>query len=62
MPEESYGPVTLIRGGNRGRYPYCHSVFIPAAGILIDPSSDRDALNRLRDDGAVKAVWLSHWH
>lgn len=62
MPEESYGPLTLIRGENRGRYPYCHSVFIPGAGILIDPSSDRERLIRLRDEGAVKTVWLSHWH
>ena len=62
MSEENYGPLTLIRGENRGRYPYCHSVFIPGAGILIDPSSDREQLIRLRDEGAVKTVWLSHWH
>lgn len=62
MEKEQQGPLTLIRGENRGRYPYCHSVFIPGAGILIDPSSDREQLTRLKDEGGVNTIWLSHWH
>lgn len=62
MKQEQYDPITLIRGENDGRHPYCHSLFIRDAGVLIDPSSDRAELMRLRDEGAVKTVWLSHWH
>lgn len=62
MSTEQYGPVTLIRGQNRGRYPHCHSLFIPNAGVLIDPSSNREEMLRLKEQGAVKMVWLSHWH
>jgi glyoxylase-like metal-dependent hydrolase (beta-lactamase superfamily II) len=60
--QETFGPLTLIRGRNGGGYPHCHSLFLPASGILIDPSSDREALTRLRDEGTVRTVWLSHWH
>lgn len=59
---EKIGPLYFIRGKNKGRYPYCHSIFIPEAGIIIDPASDREILERLRREGKVKAVWLSHWH
>ncbi len=48
----------FIRGLKGGRYPYCNSLFIEEAGVLIDPSSDLDVLQKLN----VQAVWLSHWH
>ena len=62
MKEMRFGPVRFIPGENKGRYPFCHSVYIEEEGILIDPSSDRKRLERLRAEEGVKAVWLSHWH
>ncbi len=62
MQERSFGPIRFIPGPNRGKYPYCHSVYIEGAGILIDPAGDRERLKRLRDEEGVSAVWLSHWH
>lgn len=62
MRTTTFGPIRLIPGKNRGKYPYCHSLFIEEAGIIIDPASDREALQELRDRGGVKAVWLSHFH
>lgn len=56
------GPIRLIKGGNRGRYPFCHSLYVPQAGLLIDPGADRDSLARLRETEDVRMVWLSHWH
>jgi hypothetical protein len=51
------GPLRLIRGGNKGRYPFCHSLYIPGAGLLIDPGSNRKSLekhlNRLVQAGVV---------
>ena len=60
--EKHFGPVWFIPGDNGGRYPFCHSVYIEGAGILIDPASDRKRLMELREDPGVETVWLSHWH
>jgi hydroxyacylglutathione hydrolase len=62
MVGQTLGPVRFIPGKNRGRYPYCNSVYIEEAGILIDPASDRRTLTELRDAKLVKEIWLSHWH
>lgn len=62
MKERCFGPIRFIPGENRGKYPFCHSLYIDGAGILIDPASDRDRLKGLRKDGGVREVWLSHWH
>jgi glyoxylase-like metal-dependent hydrolase (beta-lactamase superfamily II) len=62
MKERRFGPVTLIPGEKQGKYPFCHSIYIEEAGVLIDPSSNRKKLMELRQGSKVKAVWLSHWH
>ena len=62
MKERCFGPIRFIPGENRGKYPFCHSLYVDGAGILIDPASDRDRLKRLREGGGVREVWLSHWH
>jgi glyoxylase-like metal-dependent hydrolase (beta-lactamase superfamily II) len=62
-PEERhFGSVWFIPGENRGRYPFCHSVYIEGAGILIDPASNRERLKEIRDNPGVREVWLTHWH
>jgi len=60
--EQHFGPVWFIPGKNRGKYPFCHSLYIEGAGVLIDPASDRERLLQLRHDRGVKMVWLSHAH
>lgn len=62
MQQIDFGPIRFIPGPNRGKYPHCHSLFIPGDGILIDPGSDRRKLKQLREEGRVREVWLSHWH
>jgi hydroxyacylglutathione hydrolase len=62
MEECSFGPIRFLPGENRGRYPFCHSLYIEGTGILIDPASDRKRLIRLRAEEGVRMVWLSHWH
>jgi hydroxyacylglutathione hydrolase len=57
-----FGPIWLIAGDNRGKYPFCNSVYVAGARVLIDPGSDRAALIQLREDQGVDQVWLSHWH
>ena len=60
--EKSFGPVRIIPGPGKGRYPYCHSVYIEEAGVLIDPGSDRQRLQELKDRGEIRMIWLTHWH
>jgi glyoxylase-like metal-dependent hydrolase (beta-lactamase superfamily II) len=62
IAEKHFGPVWFVPGENKGKYPYCHSVYVEGAGILIDPASDRERLAQLREDPGVKEVWLSHAH
>jgi hydroxyacylglutathione hydrolase len=62
MISQQIGPVLFIQGENRGRYPYCNSIYIEGAGILIDPASDRQALIEIRDTKPLRQIWLSHWH
>lgn len=62
MGEQVFGAIRFIPGRNHGKYPACNSLYIEGARILIDPASDRDRLERLRDEDGVDAVWLSHWH
>ena len=62
MEERCFGPIRFIPGDNRGKYPFCHSLYIEGAGVLIDPASDRERLKRLREEKEVIQVWLSHWH
>jgi len=44
MKARCFGPIRFIPGENRGKYPFCHSLYIDGVGILIDPASDRDRL------------------
>jgi hydroxyacylglutathione hydrolase len=62
MEEQLFGPIRFLPGDNRGRYPFCNSLYIEGAGVLIDPASNRERLIRLRAEQQVKMVWLSHWH
>jgi hydroxyacylglutathione hydrolase len=62
VEEQHFGPIWFIPGGNRGRYPFCHSIYIDGPGVLIDPGSNRDLLIQLRKSRGVEMIWLSHWH
>ena len=58
-----FGPISFLPGPRSGKYPHCHSVFVNGARkILIDPASDRERLERLRDNPGVDAVVLTHYH
>lgn len=62
MEEKHFGPVWFIPGENSGKYPFCHSIYLEHAGVLIDPASDRKRLTQIRENHGVTTVWLSHWH
>ena len=60
--DRQFGPIRLIPGANRGRYPHSNSVYVEGAGILIDAGADEAAYRALLAGPGVKEVWLSHWH
>lgn len=62
MEEKLFGPVRFIPGDNRGKYPFCHSIYVEGAGVLVDPASSRERLLDLKKEGRVASVWLSHCH
>lgn len=62
MNLHSFGPVQLVPGGNRGRYPGSNSIYLKDAGILVDAGADPDHYRALLAGPGVKEVWLSHWH
>ncbi len=62
LEEKSFGPIRFLPGRNKGKYPRCHSVFVEGPGVLIDPACNRRRLVELRDSGAVREIWLTHWH
>ncbi len=62
LKEKHFGPIWFIPGENKGRYPFCHSIYIEGPGILIDPASNRERLLEIKKNHGVKTVWLSHWH
>jgi len=62
MKEINAGPIRMLPGPKKGKYPHCHSLYIEDAGVLIDPASDRERLIRLREEEDVRMVWLTHWH
>jgi glyoxylase-like metal-dependent hydrolase (beta-lactamase superfamily II) len=62
ISEKHFGPIWFIPGENKGKYPFCHSIYIEGPGILIDPASNRERLMELKKDPGVNTIWLSHWH
>lgn len=60
--EQNFGAVRIIPAPGKGRYPYCHSVYIEEAGVLIDPGSDRQRLLEMKERGEIRMIWLTHWH
>lgn len=62
MEERHFGPIWFVPGENNGKYPFCHSIYVEGAGVLIDPASDRKRLSQIRERHPLKAIWLTHWH
>lgn len=61
--ETAFGPVRILFGDNRGKYPNCHTIYVEAdTRVVIDPGCNRDVLSGLLKGPGVDAVWLTHVH
>jgi len=62
-PEQiQIGPVSLIPGNKGAKFPYCNSLYVETAGLIIDPSSNRKVLETLYREQKIQTVCLTHWH
>lgn len=59
---KTIGPITLIHGDNQARFPFCNSLYISDAGLIIDPSSSLQSIEELYRSGGISNVCVSHWH
>ncbi len=59
---QKFGNIEYIEGPNRGRYPFCNSLFVTTMiKAIIDPGSDQNRLRELASKG-VAYVINSHYH
>jgi len=61
--KKRWGNLKLIEGENRGRYPFCHTLFWDGdSKVLIDPGCGRDKILEIADNCDLDAILLSHYH
>jgi glyoxylase-like metal-dependent hydrolase (beta-lactamase superfamily II) len=55
--------IWLIEGGKGGRYPYAHSLYLrDGGGVLFDCGSDLEEILRLKREGGLRVVVMTHYH
>jgi glyoxylase-like metal-dependent hydrolase (beta-lactamase superfamily II) len=55
--------IRIVEGGNNGRYPYSHSLYVrDGGGFLVDAGSDAEEIERLRKEEGISTVVMTHYH
>lgn len=55
--------LEFIPGPNKGRYPFCHSLYLDdEVKVIVDPAADPQAFQKIADEKGVDVVLLSHYH
>ncbi|MGV8058570.1 MAG: MBL fold metallo-hydrolase [Smithellaceae bacterium] len=63
MDEIRFGNIVFIPGLNKGRYPYCNSLFIDdEIKAVIDPACNQERLLNLKETSGVDVIINSHYH
>ncbi len=63
MEETRFGRIVFIPGLNRGRYPYCNSIFIDdRLKAVIDPACSVERLTQIKETSGVKIIINTHYH
>ncbi len=63
MNELRFDKILFIPGLNKGRYPYCNSLYIEdEVKAVIDPASNRDRLLNIKETTGVDVIINSHYH
>ncbi|PKL37178.1 MAG: MBL fold metallo-hydrolase [Spirochaetae bacterium HGW-Spirochaetae-1] len=63
MEEIRFGNIVFLPGLNKGRYPYCNSLFIDdTIKAVIDPACSRDVLLNIKKTKGVDVIINTHYH
>ncbi|MGC9975863.1 MAG: MBL fold metallo-hydrolase [Syntrophales bacterium] len=63
MEEIRFGNLVFIPGMDRGKYPFCNSLYIDdKKKAIIDPASDESFLRKLAREKKVDIIINSHYH
>ena len=63
MSGKRFGRLVFIPGVNKGRYPFCNSLFIDdEKRVIIDPGSDETVLQNLNHGDGIDIIINSHYH
>jgi len=65
MPEKNIalGAIKFLPGNEKGRYPYCNTLFIDDdQKVIIDPGCSRHRLKEISEQHKIDTVILSHFH
>jgi hydroxyacylglutathione hydrolase len=63
MEDHRFGKIRIIRGENRGRFPFCNSLLIAdRLKAIIDPGAGLNIMTRIRDDHEIDLVINTHYH
>jgi hydroxyacylglutathione hydrolase len=63
MDEIRFGNIVFIPGLNKGRYPYCNSIYIDdEVKAVIDPASNPDLLLDIKQKSGIDVIINSHYH
>jgi len=57
---EEFNSIFFVKGQNRGRYPYSHSLLIN--DCLFDTGISSGFMRKLKRTHAINNILLSHWH
>ena len=58
-----FGPIRVIPGEDRCRFPYCTSLFIDdEVKVLIDPGAGLKTLTTLKQETSIDLVINTHYH
>lgn len=55
--------IFYVEAENRGRYPFCHSLYVKdSVPVIIDPASGEEAMRRIASDEGADIVFNTHYH
>ncbi len=63
MEYRQFGKIQVIRGQNKGRFPFCNSLLITdRVKAIIDPGAGLAIMTQIRDEAEIDLVINTHFH
>jgi len=63
MEYHQFGKIQVIRGQNKGRFPFCNSLLITdRVKVIIDPGAGLVMMKKVKDEADIDLVINTHFH